>query len=949
VLDPCYNLYAPSVRLGWDVTLGIIQTNTIEDDGVAVGSPVPFPAATMPPLPLVPNLPGTGADITVGAGQIEALVPGTYRTLTVIGTALLNPGLYTFSTVTLTDGARLVGIAGNVQISIADQLTAGRRVRIYPAFHKPADQLTISVAGLGSGAYPAVSLGEHGFIRALVNAPQGTLAIADHTHATGAFAAFDIALGEEVRVEFQHGFPAVPVDPASTQQLQGYYGVHPDPTVAPLVGPVPADTSIALAIGLPVRDPAGLKTFIQQASDPKHPNFRKFMTQTQFAATHGATDADYQALKTWAAASGFSIDGTYSNNLLLTVSATAAQIEQALHVNLVYRQRADGGPFVAVDREPSINLSVPILRISGLTEFRLPTRSAVYGTGGCPGPACGNSYRAADIRQAYLGADPEIMKLDGTGQVVGILEVNSYDPADIAGYDKLQTPPLNPANVVLAAIAAPPVFTSYQNDPEVALDIEMVQAMAPGATILVFQTAMGVTLHGDAVLHAMATSNPPLTSASCSVVFGRSDNAQQALDQMAAQGVSFFSSSGDYGDIGDPQSNQNMGSQTLVGGTFLGTNAFSPVPAAVYPTPYYAGETTWHKNVPAQQKGVTGGGIMDGNNKNGQCYCWPYSLGPFSCCGSGVTIPDYQVGLMQVRAGSNGGSTDWRNFPDVAMLADNIEIYYGGTTSVVGGTSAAAPLWAGFMALVNQRIKSLDATAGTAGFINPTIYDIGLTRGSANDLYQVCFNDVADNGTNANGFGSGFRSVPGYDLCTGLGSPKVGLIYQLSSPAPLTPNQPVSLIRFVIGTGQDDLGGGLHGSDATADVLLLDGTSFTVTLRHRSEANWDKGTTHTADRPIPNTVSPPLTQSRGIAGVRINLVQNNPDVSADNWDITSLAVSLFNPPFSAATSVCQLQLVGTATLQDGTTGLVRLSKKADGSGSGPSSPVYKTGPGSGCP
>jgi hypothetical protein len=145
--------------------------------------------------------------------------------------------------------------------------------------------------------------------------------------------------------------------------------------------------------------------------------------------------------------------------------------------------------------------------------------------------------------------------------------------------------------------------------------------------------------------------------------------------------------------------------------------------------------------------------------------------------------------------------------------------------------------------------------------------------------------------------------VPGYDLCTGLGTPKVGLIYQLSSPTPLTPNQPLALIRFVIRTGNDDAGGGLHGSEQTADAFLQDGTSFNVVLRLRTEPNWDNWTTHTVDAQIPASVFPPPTQSHGIAGVRLNLEQNNPDWSADNWDVFSLAVSLFNPPYSAATSV----------------------------------------------
>ena len=281
------------------------------------------------------------------------------------------------------------------------------------------------------------------------------------------------------------------------------------------------------------------------------------MSQAQFTATYGATAADYQAVQDWATAAGLSVYATFPNNLLLCVSGTAAQIGRALHANLTYRLQDDGvGQFVAVDREPSLNLAVTLLRINGLTEFRIPHHTAVQGTGGCPGPSCGSSWRAADIRNAYLGLDPSILAtLDGTGQVVGLLELNSFATSDIAGYDALQTPPLNPANVQLFSVAAPPPFTSYTPNNETVLDIQMVQAMAPNAQVLVFQTALGVTLHGDAVLHAMATSNPPLGSASCSYIFGRSANAEQALALMAAVGTSFFQSSGDYGDIGDPQSN----------------------------------------------------------------------------------------------------------------------------------------------------------------------------------------------------------------------------------------------------------------------------------------------------------------------------------------------------------------------------------------------------------
>jgi hypothetical protein len=118
-----------------------------------------------------------------------------------------------------------------------------------------------------------------------------------------------------------------------------------------------------------------------------------------------------------------------------------------------------------------------------------------------------------------------------------------------------------------------------------------------------------------------------------------------------------------------------------------------------------------------------------------------------------------------------------------------------------------------------------------------------------------------------------------------------------------------------------------------------------VTLRNRSEPNWEKRSTHTVTRTIPNTVSPPLTQSHEIVGVRINLVQDNPNESADNWDIVDLSVTLLN---QGSPPVCQLKLNGTSTLQDGSTGLVRLSKNPGDSGVGPSSKLFPTGAGSGC-
>jgi subtilase family serine protease len=683
---------------------------------------------------------------------------------------------------------------------------------------------------------------------------------------------------------------------------------------------VPVETIISLAFGLSVRNPEGLNTFLKQVSDPKDPNFRKFLTQAEFTATFGATASDYATLQDWAQnTSGFTITDTYSNNLILSVLATAAQIETALYVNLVFRLRSDGTKYVAVDRDPSLDLIVPILEINGLNDYVVLRHSAVNGTGGN-----GSLYRAADLRNAYLGVGSNCQSLDGTSQVVGIVDFTTFNASDIQAYAAAQLPAtgqpaLNPPNVkIVATEGGNPAPNSAL---ESAGDVELVYAMAPNAQILFFQGSTGITGHLDDILHAMATSNPPLTVGSCSLGFGFSKNANQAIGQMAANGVSFFDASGDNGDIGKKdQGNNKFVNQTLVGGTFLSTNALiAPLPNPIYPSNYYAGENTW-----AGQGFATSGGIMNG-----------------------VPIPDYQVGVSMA---TNGGSTTERNYPDVSMIAANVEVFFNGAFVPFAGTSASAPLWAGYVALVNQ-LGQKNGGPGKSGFINPTIYDIGLTRGKANDLYRVCFNDIQDGVSNGvGGGGSGFRSVAGYDLCTGWGTPTCALINQLSSPTPLTPNQPLTITRFVITTGKDDAGGGLHGSGITADVFLPDGGTFTLTLRTSNQPHWDSGSVNQLDFPIPATDNsgdaiPPLTETNGIAGVVINLVQHNPSWSADNWDISALAVSLLNP---GSPQVCQLDLVGNSVLQDNSIGLVRLSKSAGSSGNGPSSPLFKTGPGSGC-
>ena len=144
------------------------------------------------------------------------------------------------------------------------------------------------------------------------------------------------------------------------------------------------------------------------------------------------------------------------------------------------------------------------------------------------------------------------------------------------------------------------------------------------------------------------------------------------------------------------------------------------------------------------------------------------------------SIPSWQTNVSNLAG--RGGSTSQRNIPDVALTADNVYVKdsNGSNDDGIGGTSCAAPLWAGFMALVNQQAAANGRPS--AGFINPAIYAI-----AAGSSYAACFHDVTTGNNTWSSSPNLFYATNGYDLCTGLGTPAgQNLINALAGAAQLT-------------------------------------------------------------------------------------------------------------------------------------------------------------------
>ena len=627
---------------------------------------------------------------------------------------------------------------------------------------------------------------------------------------------------------------------AGSQQLFGY--ITGPMAAAPWASLVPAQTPITVAVGLPMIDAQGLQAFVQQASDPSSPAYRQYLTPDEFSAAYGANPADYQALVAFAQGHNLSVQ-TYPNRLLADLTGSAADVGAALHVNLSYYERPDGTLFYGPDREPSLDLAVPVLRISGLDTFIAPTPRLVRlsreevakaGTGQ------GGAIFGPDFRTSYASCTA----LTGAGQSVGLFQMDGYRPADITAYETaagLTAVPLR--NVLTDGFSGTAGTGGVSNgDLEVTLDIEMAISIAPGLTeVVVFEGT-----NPASILHAMATQLPLSNQLSSSWGFGSDDNQRQALGEMAAQGQTYFDASGDSGAFtSDPGDNTDDPFETLVGGTILTMSGNGTA---------YQSETTW--------PGSSGGVLTN------------------------VPIPGYQ---QTVNMSTNGGSTTSRDAPDVALIASNVQITYKGAAAFVAGTSIAAPLWAGFTALVNQQAAANNV--GPVGFANPAFYAIGQTPA----VYGTSFHDITtgNNGT--------FNAVAGYDLATGWGTPACGLINQLGSITPTVPAT-FGLLELLISTGGDDLRGD---SSATAD-LIAPGASLpfqTVTLKTKSEPAWNNGSVHDLIVPL---VTP--QGAGGIGSIVIHLIQGGsfPETD-DNWNIESVNAWLVAP---GSLEVCQIDVNG---------------------------------------
>ena len=514
------------------------------------------------------------------------------------------------------------------------------------------------------------------------------------------------------------GVPPTCRAPHGSQTIPGELPPAINNGTVPLVGSLSPAATLKLALGLPLQNQAGLQSSIQQIYDPKSTQYHKYLTPTQFGNSYGVSQTDYNSVVSYVQSHGLNVLQTYSGRHILAVSGTVAAIEGAFYVTLNQYQLPDGTIFYAPANEPSADLSVPILHISGLDSYAQPQ----HNNSGGSGPTCNfgpafPGYGGSDFRNIYLGSSCSgLSSLDGTGQTVALYERSDYNNQDITDYVtffSLPTP--NVSRVQVPRSASPPAlptplsgncsnlgtyysgvaatgcgsavetyYTAYNTpltagqqlqrdaggESEVALDIEMVLAMAPKAQVLVYeQISDNTNGEGDVILAQMADENLAKVISISWFWYAATYNPIIAniFQQFAVQGQSVFVASGDagsaipsgltnYTNVPDPMIDSSL--MTTVGGTTLSTSGSGATLA-------YASETTWndYSYAPGSRVVSTGG------------FCTGYNTSLGSPIPT-LPIPSYQLNVNSSNSEVVNNPQNARMIPDVAMVADDIWTYF---------------------------------------------------------------------------------------------------------------------------------------------------------------------------------------------------------------------------------------------------------------------------------
>lgn len=620
-----------------------------------------------------------------------------------------------------------------------------------------------------------------------------------------------------------------PVGAASARQVR--LGSAPLlPAGAKVVASDAAVHSLQLTIALEPRDPVALEAYASAVSSPDSSDYRHFLTTRQFRARFAPTAATVARVKASLRRHGLRPGSLDASGLALNVTASSGQVEHAFSLTLARVRLRDGRDAfynvqapaldsdVAADVQAVIGLDTLYpMRTSLDRSSRLLTAQASTGrkvahvdTGG-PQPcaqaendAPGSGGYTADQIASYYDFSPLYEAGDkGQGVTVALFELEPNSPGDITAFQQCYGTHTQVDYVKVDGGAG-----SGDGSGEAALDIDQIISFAPKVRLLVYQgpntnNGTGPYRTYEAIADQDLASVVSTSWGNCEPEETEPEAQAEGtlFEQMAIQGQTLVTAAGDSGStdcfIGGSGGNANNSLQvddpasqpfvTSAGGTSLELGDFNlgGNGNSMYPTPN-PNETVWNNSYPGLQYELTWG-ISPGAGGGGISSFW--QMPGYQS----LTVPSapWLNVVNSESSGSNCGAPSGsycREVPDVSADADPMDGYMtywngdgaAGTNALsgwqsVGGTSAAAPLWASVFALAEA---SSSCDGNLLGFANPALYQVASSSQSA---YASDFNDVTndainsagdDNDLTSSGNTAGlYQAGPGYDMATGLGTP----------------------------------------------------------------------------------------------------------------------------------------------------------------------------------
>jgi Pro-kumamolisin, activation domain/Bacterial Ig-like domain (group 1)/Invasin, domain 3 len=541
------------------------------------------------------------------------------------------------------------------------------------------------------------------------------------------------------------------------------------------LGALNPTTPLTVRVAVAPRNATGLSEMAAEVSDPTSPLYRHYLKAGAYARQFGPTPNTISNVR-----KALSVEGVQtsvsSDHLVISAHGDASDLGAAFGTSFDSYLTSSGRRAYANTKAPSLpsQAAGSAISVVGLSNLVLPHPELVRPTharteksapssqtsndskprSASPedsGPdACSaasneaedGGYTANELASAYDFTSAYANDNTGSGITVAFFELEPYLPADVSSYQSCYGTSVPVQNVAVDGGAG-----TGPGEGEAALDIEDVIGLAPGVHVMVYSATNSNQGGLDVYNQMVSDDKAQVISTSwgeCEpdlVGTGIQQAENSIFEVAAAQGQTVLAASGDSGsedcggsdhalEVDDPASQPYV---TGVGGTSLTNIGSAP---STPPT-----ETVWNNSI-----GAAGGGVSTSWAKPS----WQTVTG--STVAGGCTVVP-----------GSGSATTCRQVPDVSASADpdaGYVVRYDGTWIVIGGTSAATPLWASLVALADDGCSS-----GSLGFINPRLYALEDSSGDFNDI-TVGNNDFRDRQ------GGVYAAGPGYDNASGWGTPE---------------------------------------------------------------------------------------------------------------------------------------------------------------------------------